>query len=106
MATERLLDNGKSPARKVGFIDNRGSHFYLAMYWAQELAMQNDDIELRSIFEPIAEKLTKNQELISSEFIKAQGEMVDIKGYYQPDYQITSKVMRPSNTFNDILETI
>ena len=106
IATERLLENGKSPARKVGFIDNRGSHFYLAMYWAEELTNQNDDVELKSIFEPVSKKLIDNQEIIYKELLKAQGQMVDIKGYYHPDEKLASKAMRPSSTFNDIIATI
>ncbi len=102
-ATGKFLDTNKSPARKVGGIDNRGSHFYLAMYWAQALAAQDKDAELKRIFTPIAEKLTANEQKISDELLAVQGKPVDIDGYYQPDDKLASAAMRPSATFNAIL---
>ena len=105
-ATGKFLINNKSPARKVGGIDNRGSHFYLALYWAQALAAQNEDPELRKIFTPVAEKLTANEEKIAGELLAAQGKATDIGGYYHPDDAKTSAAMRPSGTFNEILSSI
>ena len=105
-ATGKFLTNNKSPARKVGGIDNRGSHFYLALYWAQALAAQNEDPELRKIFTPVAEKLTANEEKIAGELLAAQGKATDIGGYYHPDDAKTSAAMRPSGTFNEILSSI
>ena len=105
-ATGKFLTNNKSPARKVGGIDNRGSHFYLALYWAQALAAQNEDPELRKIFTPVAEKLTANEEKIAGELLAAQGKATDIGGYYHPDDAKTSAAMRPSGTFNEILGSI
>lgn len=105
-ATEKYLDNSKSPSRKVNEIDNRGSHFYLAMYWAQALAAQTQDAELQKIFQPIADKITSEEETIMKELNDAQGSNVDIDGYYMPDADKTSKAMRPSKTFNEILSTI
>ena len=102
-ATGRFLDNDKSPSRKVGGIDNRGSHFYLALYWAQELAAQDADAELKALFAPIAEKLTANEAKIVEELIAVQGKPVDIGGYYQPDDDLASAALRPSATFNEIL---
>ena len=102
-ATGKFLDTNKSPARKVGGIDNRGSHFYLAMYWAQALAHQEKDAELKGIFAPIAEKLTANEQKISDELLAVQGSPVDIGGYYQPDDNLAGAAMRPSATFNAIL---
>jgi isocitrate dehydrogenase len=102
-ATGKFLSNNKSPARKVGGIDNRGSHFYLALYWAQALAAQNKDPELRKIFAPVAEKLTANEEKIAGELLTVQGKPTDIGGYYHPDDAKTSAAMRPSATFNEIL---
>ncbi len=102
-ATGKFLENNKSPARKVGGIDNRGSHFYLALYWAQELASQSKDDELKKIFAPIAAKLGENEPKIVEELKSVQGQPVDIGGYYQPDETLTSKAMRPSTTLNEIL---
>ena len=102
-ATGKLLENDKSPSRSTGELDNRGSQFYLAMYWAQELAAQTEDAELRSRFAPLAEVLTKNENTIVGELGDAQGNPVDIGGYYQPDADLTAAVMRPSKTFNDAL---
>ena len=105
-ATGQFLINNKSPSRKVGGIDNRGSHFYLALYWAQALAAQDQDSELKAIFAPIAEKLTANEQKIAEELIAAQGTSVDIGGYYHPDDAKASAAMRPSATFNQILSTL
>ena len=102
-ATGKFLANNKSPARKVGGIDNRGSHFYLALYWAQALAAQNKDPELKKIFAPIAEKLTASEEKIAGELLAVQGQATDIGGYYHPDDTKASAAMRPSATFNEIL---
>ncbi len=102
-ANEKFLENDKSPARKVGQIDNRGSHFYLALYWAQALAAQNKDAELKAKFEPIAKELTENEAKIDAELIGAQGKAQEIGGYYHPDHKLTDKAMRPSETLNSIL---
>ncbi|HWS59790.1 MAG TPA: NADP-dependent isocitrate dehydrogenase [Flavobacterium sp.] len=106
VATEKFLANDKSPARKVGQIDNRGSHFYLAMYWAEALANQNKDAELNAIFTPISTEFFGNETKINSELIGAQGKPQKIGGYYQPNPELTSKAMRPSETFNSILAKI
>ncbi len=105
-ATGRLLDNNKSPSRKVGELDNRGSHYYLAMYWAQALAAQTTDTDLQASFKPLAEALTTNEDKIVAELNSAQGQAVDIGGYYQPNVEATSSVMRPSATLNDALAAI
>ncbi|MGK6351002.1 NADP-dependent isocitrate dehydrogenase [Parapedobacter sp. DT-150] len=102
-ATEKFLENDKSPARKVGQIDNRGSHFYLALYWAEALAAQEQDTEIRTIFTPIADALKTNEQRINDELIGAQGKPQDIGGYYFPDDALASKAMRPSATFNAII---
>ncbi|MGP9583229.1 NADP-dependent isocitrate dehydrogenase [Brachybacterium sp. AOP35-5H-19] len=105
-ATETLLSEGKSPQRKLGSIDNRGSHFYLAMYWSQELAQQSEDVELATAFGPIAKKLTDSEQTIAEELLAVQGKPADIGGYYRPDAEKIAAVMRPSATFNRILEEI
>ncbi len=105
-AIGKLLDNNKSPARKVGEIDNRGSHFYLAMYWAQALAAQTKDKELQARFAPLAKALTDNETKINAELIAAQGKPVDMGGYYHPNFEKTSKAMRPSATLNAALASI
>ena len=102
-ATGKFLENDKSPARKVGGIDNRGSHFYLALYWAQELAAQSKDGELKALFAPIAAKLTAAESVIVKELVDAQGKAVDVGGYYQPDEAKANAALRPSKTLNDIL---
>ncbi|WP_417358334.1 NADP-dependent isocitrate dehydrogenase [Gallaecimonas pentaromativorans] len=99
-ATAKFLDNNKSPARKVGQIDNRGSHFYLAMYWAQALATQDKDAELKAQFAGLAETLTKEEETIVGELNGAQGVAMDIGGYYKPNLELAAKAMRPSQTLN------
>jgi isocitrate dehydrogenase len=106
VACDKFLKNDKSPARKVGQIDNRGSHFYLAMYWAEALANQSKDAELKSKFSPIAAELIANESKINSELLGAQGKAQNIGGYYQPNPILTSQAMRPSATFNSILDTI
>ena len=102
-ATEKFLDTDKSPARKVGQIDNRGSHFYLTLYWAQALAAQNNDLELKAKFTEIAKELTENEDKINSELIGSQGKHQEIGGYYKPNQELLFKAMRPSETFNAIL---
>ena len=105
-ANDKFLANDKSPARKVGQIDNRGSHFYLAFYWAQALAAQNKDAELKAIFTPIAAEFEANEAKIDAELISAQGKAQNIGGYYQPTPELISKAMRPSETFNAIIAKI
>uniref|UniRef100_A0A831U535 Isocitrate dehydrogenase [NADP] n=1 Tax=Geobacter metallireducens TaxID=28232 RepID=A0A831U535_GEOME len=105
-AIAKFLDNNKSPARKVGQIDNRGSHFYLAMYWAEALAAQSKDAELQAKFAPIAKQLQENEAKINEELIGAQGKPVDMGGYYHPDKQKVEKAMRPSPTLNAIIDSI
>jgi isocitrate dehydrogenase len=102
-ATGKLLDNNKGPSRKTGELDNRGSQFYLALYWAQELAAQTEDKELAEHFAPLADALSTNEEVIVAELNEAQGEEADIGGYYAPDPDKTTAVMRPSKTLNDAL---
>ncbi|KIX22481.1 isocitrate dehydrogenase [Flavobacterium sp. 316] len=102
-ATEKFLENDKSPARKIGGIDNRGSHFYLALYWANALANQDKDAELKAIFSPIATELNANEAKINEELITAQGKPQTIGGYYHPNFDATDKAMRPSATLNTIL---
>jgi isocitrate dehydrogenase len=102
-ATEKFLANDKSPARKIGQLDNRGSHFYIALYWAQALAAQDKDSELKTIFTPIATELTANEAKINEELIAAQGKPQNIGGYYHPNFELTDKAMRPSTTLNTIL---
>ncbi|MES2852229.1 MAG: NADP-dependent isocitrate dehydrogenase [Bacteroidota bacterium] len=106
VATEKFLATDKSPARKLGGIDNRGSHFYLAMYWAEALAAQDKEAGLKAIFTPIAAEFTANEAKINTELIAAQGKPQDIGGHYQPNPELTSKAMRPSETFNTILAKI
>ncbi|MFL0459308.1 NADP-dependent isocitrate dehydrogenase [Kytococcus sedentarius] len=103
-ATETLLDEGRSPSRKVGEIDNRGSHFYLALYWARELAAQSEDAELAKTFGALAEKLGAQEQQIADELLSAQGDAVDLGGYYHPDDAKTAAAMRPSTTFTTIID--
>jgi isocitrate dehydrogenase len=105
-ATERLLDENKSPARKVGQIDNRGSHFYLAMFWATELASQTQDEPLATAFAQLADTLTSNEQTITQELLAVQGHPADLGGYYRPDAQKAAAVMRPSATFNQALASL
>ena len=105
-ATGKLLDNNKNPSPKTGQLDNRGSQFYLGMYWAQELAAQTEDKELAAKFAPLAKALTDNESKIVEELAAVQGKPVDIGGYYLPDMQKMTAVMRPSATFNKALESL
>ncbi len=102
-ATSTFLLNDKSPSRKCGELDNRGSHFYLALYWAQELAAQDKDSDLKNKFIPIAEDLNSNEEAIINQLNGVQGKTMNIGGYYFPDETLASKAMRPSNILNDII---
>lgn len=103
-ANSDFLNNDKSPSRKVGELDTRGSHFYLAMYWAQALAAQNDDAELKALFTPVAEQLSSNEQKIVDELNAAQGVKTDIGGYYYPNKALVAQVMRPSTTLNTIIK--
>ena len=103
-ATGKFLEEGKSPSRKVNELDNRGSHFYLALYWAEALAAQDKDAALKQIFTKVEQALGENEAKIVEELNNAQGSAVDIGGYYKPDTQKTSEAMRPSKTFNEILK--
>lgn len=105
-ATEKLLLNNKGPSRKTGEIDNRGSHFYLAMYWAQELAAQDKDADLKAKFAPLAEKLESNEAAIVKELNEAQGKPVDLKGYYLADEALAEQAMRPSTLFNAAIASL
>ncbi len=105
-ATAKFLDNDKSPARKVGSLDNRGSHFYLAMYWAEALANQTKDAELQAKFAPIAKAMIENEAKINQELIDAQGKAQAIDGYYHTNIEATAKAMRPSATLNTIVNSI
>ncbi len=105
-ATEKLLLNDKSPSRKVGELDNRGSHFYLAKYWAEELATQEQDSDLKARFAPLAQKLASDEEAILKELNEVQGKPVDIKGYYLADEALIEQAMRPSKTFNDAIASL
>ena len=106
IATGKLLDNGKSPARRLGQIDNRGSHFYIALYWAQALAAQSENPEVAARFAPLAAALTENEDAINEELLSVQGSPADIGGYYQPDDAKAGAVMRPSKTLNETLATL
>jgi isocitrate dehydrogenase len=106
VAIGRFLDTNKSPARKVGEIDNRGSHYYLAMYWAQALAAQTTDAGLAARFAPVAKALADNEATINAELIGAQGKALDLGGYYQPDAAKVSAAMRPSATLNAIIDAL
>jgi isocitrate dehydrogenase len=105
-ATGRVLEQRKSPLRRVGELDNRGSHFYLALYWAQELAKQDDDPELAERFRPLAEQLAADEQVIVGELSAVQGQPVEIGGYYHPDVELVAEAMRPSATLNAALETL
>ena len=102
-ATEKFLDNNRSPSRKVKELDTRGSHFYLAMYWAQGLADQDVDTELKQLFSQVADEMEKSEDQIAKELIDAQGHKQEIGGYYKPNAELVSKAMRPSATLNAIL---
>ncbi len=105
-ANSRFLNTNKSPSRKVGELDTRGSHFYLTLYWAQALAEQGDDRELQATFAPIARQLTDNEQTIVAELNSVQGQPVELGGYYRPDKALTSRVMRPSATYNAIIDSL
>ena len=105
-ATGTFLNEDRSPGRKLGTIDNRGSHFYLALYWAQELATQSDDAELAATFKPLAEALAAGEQAIVEELLAVQGKPADIGGYYRPDETKVNAVMRPSKTFNEALASL
>jgi isocitrate dehydrogenase len=102
-ATATFLEENKSPSRKAGEIDNRGSHFYLALYWAQELSAQTEDAELAAAFADLASALAENESAINDELLAVQGSPADIGGYYRPDEEKVTAVMRPSKTFNEVL---
>jgi isocitrate dehydrogenase len=106
VANTKFLEENKSPSRKVNELDNRGSHFYLALYWAQALAAQDQDAELKARFAPLVESLTENEGRIVDELNEVQGQPMDIGGYYRPDEELAFKAMRPSVTFNDALATL
>ena len=105
-ATTKFLDNNKSPSRKVGELDNRGSHFYLAMYWAEALAQQEQDSELQAQFKSIAQSMSANENVIIDELNNEQGKAIDLYGYYKPSSELLNSIMRPSNTLNSIIESI
>ena len=105
-ANGQYLDNNKAPSRKAGELDNRGSHFYLALYWAQALAAQTDDPDLAATFAPLAATLAEHEDRIVEEINGVQGAPADVGGYYVPDPAMASAVMRPSPTFNTALATL
>jgi isocitrate dehydrogenase len=105
-ANEKFLANDKSPSRKIGSIDNRGSHFYLAMYWAEALANQKKSLEIAGIFAPVAQAMVENEAKINDELLGAQGKPQDIGGYYYPNTEKTDDAMRPSATLNKIIDSI
>jgi len=105
-ATGKFLDTNKSPSRKVGELDNRGSHFYLAMYWAEALAVQDKDADLKARFTPVAEQMAAQEAKIVEELNVAQGPSMDVGGYYRPDPELASKAMRPSATLNAIIDNV
>jgi isocitrate dehydrogenase len=105
-ATGTFLNEDRSPGRALGTIDNRGSHFYLALYWAEELAAQSDDAELASAFADLAKTLRENEQTINEELLAVQGMPADIGGYYRPDDELATAVMRPSATFNEALAAL
>ena len=106
VANAKFLEADKSPTRKLGGIDNRGSHFYLALYWAQALAAQDADAGLKAAFAPLAEALAANEQAIVDELVAVQGKPVEIGGYYRPDLALAGPAMRPSPTFNAALATV
>ena len=105
-ATENFLDNDRSPSRKVKELDTRGSHFYLALYWAEALANQDRDIELKTLFNKLHDELRSKESQITNELIQAQGTSQEIGGYYKPNTKLVEEAMRPSATLNAILNTI
>jgi len=102
-ANSELLDNNKSPTRKLGGLDNRGSHFYIALYWAKALAEQDESPELKAVFTSLAQTLARDENVIIQELLAVQGSAVEIGGYYRPDMEKTAQAMRPSATFNAAL---
>ena len=105
-ATEKLLKTGKSPKRKVGELDNRGSHYYLAKYWAEELSTQTEQIDLKEIFLLVSDKLNSFEDVIVEELKNSQGNKEEIDGYYYPNSDLVYSVMRPSDSLNDIIDNI
>jgi isocitrate dehydrogenase len=105
-ATGKLLENRKSPSRKSGELDNRGSQYYLALYWAEELAEQDEDSNLKTVFSPVYHKLLENEKLIVEKLISIQGSPADIGGYYLPEPSVLDAVMRPSGVLNSIIDSI
>jgi isocitrate dehydrogenase len=105
-ATGTFLEEDKSPTRRLGGIDNRGSHFYLALYWAREMAQQTDDAQLADAFAGLAKTLSEQEQAIVNELIEVQGAPVEIGGYYQPDPALAEAVMRPSKLFNAALASL
>ena len=105
-ATSQFLINNKSPSRKVNELDNRGSHFYLTLFWAQALAKQIKDTDLQTRFTKLAQELTENESKILDELLAAQGHHVDLGGYYKPNIEMVTKAMRPSATFNAAIESL
>ena len=105
-ASGQYLDQGKSPAAKVQELDNRGSHFYLAMYWAQALATQDQNLELQAKFGKLAQELSRHEATIVTELNAAQGKLVDLGGYYHPDREKTMAAMRPSKTLNSSIASL
>ena len=105
-ATATLLENGRSPSRRAGELDNRGSHYYLALYWAQELAGQSEDSELAARFAPLAQRLADGEQTIVAELAEVQGSPVDVGGYYRPDVELVNAAMRPSRTLNEALAAL
>ena len=105
-ATGKLLENNQGPSRKVNELDNRGSHYYLALYWAEALSNQDKDLSFKNLFTPVYKKLMENKAVILDELLAAQGHHIDIGGYYMPNEQIVVEQMRPSKTFNNILKEI
>lgn len=105
-AIAKFLETNKSPSRKVNEIDNRGSHFYLAMYWAEAIAAQDQDPSLKERFAALAARLAENEETINAELLEAQGDPVDVGGYYRPDDAKAADAMRPSATFNEALASL
>jgi isocitrate dehydrogenase len=105
-ATGTFLNENKSPSRKVGEIDNRGSHFYLALFWAEELSSQTDDAELATAFGELAKSLRSNEDAINAELLEVQGSPAEIGGYYRPDDALAEAVMRPSKTLNQALSIL
>ncbi len=105
-ANDQYLNNNRSPSRKTGELDNRGSHFYLALYWAQALAAQDKDRALQAVFAPVAKQLAENEQAIVDELNRVQGSPVDTGGYYRPDPAKAARVMRPSGTLNKVIDSL